>query len=58
MKNLKLATKIGIIVITILTIGLIIVWKSTDVNVSSVMKDQIIDEMNDAIKTRSKLIEQ
>ena len=58
MKNLKLATKIGIVVITILTIGLIIVWKSTDVNVSSVMKDQIIDEMNDAIKTRSKLIEQ
>lgn len=58
MKNLKLATKISIIVITILTIGLVIVWKSTDVNVSSVMKDQIVDEMNDAIKTRSKLIEQ
>ncbi len=58
MKNLKLATKISIIVITILTIGLVIVWKSTDVNVSSVMKDQIVDEMNDAIKTRSKLIKQ
>ncbi len=58
MKNLKLATKISIIVITILTIGLVIVWKSTDVNVSSVMKDQIVDEMNDAIRTRSKLIKQ
>lgn len=58
MKNLKLATKISIIVITILTVGLILVWKSTDVNVSSVMENQIVDEMNDAIRTRSQIIEQ
>ena len=42
MKNLKLATKIGIVVITILTIGLIIVWKSTDVNVSSVDRKSVV----------------
>ncbi len=58
MKNLKLATKISIIVITILTVGLILVWKSTDMNVSSVMEDQIVEEMNDAIRTRSQIIEQ
>lgn len=58
MKNLKLATKISIIVITILTVGLILVWKSTDVNVSSVMENQIVEEMNDAIRTRSQIIEQ
>lgn len=58
MKNLKLATKISIIVISILTIGLIVVWKSTDVNVSSVMEDQIVKEMNEAIQTRSQIIEQ
>lgn len=58
MKNLKLATKISIIVIMILTIGLIVLWKSTDFNVSSVMKNEILEEMNDAIKTRAKIIEQ
>lgn len=58
MKNLKLATKISIIIISILTLGLIVVWKSTDVNVSSVMEDQIVKEMNEAIQTRSQIIEQ
>ena len=49
MKNIKLATKISIIVISILTIGLVVLWKSTDLKVSSIMKDQIMDEMDDAI---------
>ena len=58
MKNIKLATKISIIVIAILTIGLVVLWKSTDLKVSSIMKDQIMDEMDDALKTRGKIIEQ
>ena len=58
MKNIKLATKISIIVISILTIGLVVLWKSTDLKVSSIMKDQIMDEMDDALKTRGKIIEQ
>ena len=58
MKNIKLATKISITVISILTIGLVVLWKSTDLKVSSIMKDQIMDEMDDALKTRGKIIEQ
>ena len=58
MKNIKLATKISIIVISILTIGLVVLWKSTALKVSSIMKDQIMDEMDDALKTRGKIIEQ
>ncbi len=58
MKNIKLATKISIIVISILTIGLVVMWKSTNLKVSSIMKDQIMDEMDDALKTRGKIIEQ
>ena len=58
MKNIKLATKISIIVISILTSGLVVLWKSTDLKVSSIMKDQIMDEMDDALKTRGKIIEQ
>lgn len=58
MKNLKLATKISFIVILILTAGLIVLWQSTDIRLSSLMKDQIMGEMNDALKTRGKIIGQ
>lgn len=58
MKNLKLATKISIIVISILTVGLVILWWSTNRRISAVMENQIIDELGDAIDTRDKIIEQ
>ena len=58
MKNLKLATKISFIVILILTVGLIVLWQSTDIRLYSLMKDQIMSEMNDALKTRGKIIGQ
>lgn len=58
MKNLKLATKISIIVISVLTIGLIVLWRSTDTRISYVMKNQVMEKMDDAIKTRERIIEQ
>lgn len=58
MKNMKLATKISIIVISILTLGLVVLWRITDTRISSVMKVQIMDELNDAIETRGEIIEQ
>lgn len=58
MKNLKLATKISIIVISILTVGLVILWWSTNRRISVVMENQIIEELGDAIDTRDKIIEQ
>lgn len=58
MKNVKLATKISSIVIFILMVGLIVLWQCTNVRVSSVMKEQILEQMNDAVATRSEIIEQ
>ena len=58
MKNMKLATKISIIVISILTLGLVVLWRITDTRISSVMETQIMDELNDAIETRGEIIEQ
>lgn len=58
MKNVKLATKISSIVIIILTFGLVVLWQCTNVRVSSVMEEQILAEMNDAVATRSEIIEQ
>lgn len=58
MKNVKLATKISIFVIPILALGLILLWRIVDTNVSSVMEEQVLQEMNDAAKTRSEIVEQ
>ena len=57
MKNMKLATKISIIVISILTLGLVVLWRITNTRISSVMETQIMDELNDAIETRGEIIE-
>ena len=58
MKNLKLATKISVIVICILTIGLAVLWKSMDGSVSSMMKKQILENMNEAAETRSEIAQE
>ena len=51
MKNMKLATKISVIVICILTVGLVILWSTTNGNVSSLMERQILENMNEAAKS-------
>lgn len=58
MKNIKFTAKISFLVISILTVGLMILWKSTDVRISALMREQIVTEMNDAVETRVKIIEQ
>lgn len=55
MKNMKLATKISVIVICILTVGLVILWTTTNGNVSSLMERQILENMNEAAQTRSEI---
>lgn len=55
MKNMKLATKISVIVICILTVGLVILWTTTNGNVSSLMERQILENMNEAAETRSEI---
>lgn len=58
MKNVKLATKMSIIVIAILAVGLVALWVVTDLGVSSLMREQVLEEMNDAVSTRSEIVEQ
>ena len=58
MKNLKLATKISVIVICILTIGLAVLWKSMDGSVSSMMEKQILQNMNEAAEARSEIAQE
>lgn len=58
MKNMKLATKISVIVIFILTLGLAVLWTSMNRNVSKMMEQQILDNMNEAAETRSEITEQ
>ena len=58
MKNIKLTAKISVLVISILTLGLLVLWKSTDTRISSLMREQILTEMNDAVDTRVQIVEQ
>ena len=58
MKNMKLATKISVIVICILTAGLAVLWTSMNGNVSSLMERQILENMNEAAETRSEIAEE
>lgn len=58
MKNMKLATKISVIVILILTLGLAVLWTSVNGNVSSLMERQILDNMNEAAEARSEIAEE
>ncbi len=58
MKNMKLALKISSIVIFILTLGLMGLWQAVNIKVSSLMKAQILTEMEEAVKTRCEIVEQ
>ncbi len=58
MKNMKLATKIGVIVICILTAGLAILWTSMNGNISSLLERQILENMNEAAATRGEITEE
>lgn len=57
-KNMKLATKISVIVICILTLGLAVLWSTMNKNVSALMEQQILENMNEAAETRGEIAEQ
>ena len=58
MRTIKFSAKISVLVISILTLGLLALWKSTDTRISALMREQILTEMNDAVDTRVKIVEQ
>lgn len=58
MKNLKLATKISVIVICILAVGLAVLGKSMDLRISSMMEKQILENMDKEAEMRSQIAQQ
>lgn len=56
MKKMKLATKICLITIVALAIGLVLVWRITDAQVSESMKKTVIQKMDDSVATRLEIV--
>jgi len=56
MKNMKLATKISILVTLMLVIGLSLFWFTTNSQMKAVMEDSIIQSLNDSVKTQSEIV--
>lgn len=56
MKKMKLATKICLITIVALAIGLVLVWRITDSQVSDSMKKTVIQKMDDSVATRLEIV--
>ncbi len=56
MKKMKLATKICLITIVALAIGLVLVWRITDSQVSESMKKTVIQKMDDSVATRLEIV--
>ena len=56
MKKMKLATKICLITIVALAIGLVLVWRITDSQVSESMKKTVVQKMDDSVATRLEIV--
>ncbi len=58
MKNLKLATKISIMAVSILAVGLFILWLGVTNTLSRIMKESVIQNMNKTVSARKEVIDQ
>lgn len=56
MNKMKLATKICLITIVALSIGLIFVWRITDSQLSNSIKETVVQKMNDSVATRLEIV--
>ncbi len=54
--NQKLATRIGIITTTITLIGMLLLWIIVSTNTSSMVKNDITNQMTDAVESRAAII--
>ena len=56
MKNSKISTRINILVMLTLAIGLVALYLITVNNMSSSLKNSAVNSMSDAARTRAKII--
>ena len=57
LKNMKLAVKTSIFMIIVLVIGFFLLWKVVDQTTSSIVGDNITNQMTDAVKSRAAIID-
>lgn len=58
MKHLKLGTRVAIMVVIVLSIGLTCLWVVTNRRTTSDLKDSAINTLKDAVSSRAEIIEQ
>lgn len=56
MKNIKIATKISMISVVILTIGLAILWLAANSRMTSVVKQSILDSLKDSVAMQAEIV--
>ena len=54
--NQKLATRIGITTTTIILTGMLLLWINVSANASSMVKNDITNQMTDAVEARAAII--
>ncbi len=54
--NQKLATRIGITTTTIILTGMLLLWINVSANASSMVKNDITNQMTDAVESRAAII--
>ena len=57
LKNLKIATRTGILITLVLIIGFWGLWKSIDHQTSTITEQSITNQMTDAVKSRATIID-
>lgn len=56
MKNVKLSVKISIITIVILVAGLFMLWFSTNTQMTEVMENSIVQQLNNSVQTQAQVV--
>ena len=56
MQNKKLAARIGILTTVITLIGMLLLWLVVSTNAASVVKNDITNQMTDAVESRAAII--
>lgn len=57
MENKKLATRIGIATTVITLVGMTLLWLAVSINAASVVKNDITNQMTDAVESRAAIID-
>lgn len=57
LKNVKIATKTSIFITIVLVVGFLGLWKVIDIRMTNVVEKQITNQMTDAVKSRTYIID-